>query len=260
MEDMNKWVNEKLDEGYPEEKIKQAMIEEGYEGSMIESMFNSIKEERSQKSDMTWFQVFKEVFVHPKKFFRKMPTKSGYGAPFKFLLVSLAIFGLIFGSIFIVLFTSILSIISNFIGLGSQLVQLLSGIGFIGIPLFILFIMFFGVIYSFVWTSLAHLMIKLFGGNGNYEGTFRVTSYTSIFIIFGWVPILNIALIFYGFYVMLVGYSVVHKVSKIKTLFAILLPIVLIFFVVFGGYTFIGSSFYVPESPKFNNTVIQFLK
>ncbi|MFB6089196.1 MAG: YIP1 family protein [Candidatus Aenigmatarchaeota archaeon] len=250
MDDMSNWITEKLEEGYSEEKVKQALLEEGYRDSVVESMFEDVHRKGPQKVDMTWFEIAKEVFVRPTDFFDGMPTSRGYGAPLKFLTVNLTVFGLIFAFLFVLMFSSVLTLISNFIGFGNQFIQLLLSLGFISVPLSVLSVLVYGIFSSLVLSIFVHPLLKLFGGKSGFEGTFRVISYVSIFIIFGWIPLLNMILGLYAIYVIITGYSSVHDISRIKSFLAIVSLSIILLFVGFGINIFMGTGSFIPQISK----------
>ena len=47
---------------------------------------------------MKWYCAAKGVWLHPKEFFKNMPTTGGLGEPFKFALINLVITAIIFSS------------------------------------------------------------------------------------------------------------------------------------------------------------------
>ncbi len=171
---------------------------------------------------MSFIEKVKMVLINPKGFFDIMPQTGGYGEPFKFAILN----------IFIALILSaILTTISKGVGNGIMLLIIQSSIA-----IFISLIYF--TIVLFVGSGIIHLILELLNAKKNYEATFRVSSYITPFqILFSIcsVEIIRIGLILiiiewigrlmvlYLLYALIIGYSKVHEITKLRALAAILM-------------------------------------
>lgn len=88
---------------------------------------------------------------------------------------------------------------------------------------------FIGLINVFILALLVHLFWKLFGAKGSFEDSFRVLVYgNAINYLLGWIPVVGFIVGLYAFYLIIVGGTVVHKISTIKSLLGlIILPIII---------------------------------
>ncbi|MFH8108712.1 MAG: YIP1 family protein [Candidatus Aenigmatarchaeota archaeon] len=83
---------------------------------------------------------------------------------------------------------------------------------FLGVILILLISFIIGALYL-------HIFIKIFGGEGNFPSTMTAVAISSTpSFLLGWIPFVNIVGILYGIYIMLIGISILHKVSMGKAL------------------------------------------
>ncbi|MFH1126532.1 MAG: YIP1 family protein [archaeon] len=179
-----------------------------------------------------WYKTAKEVIFQPKEFFLKMPTTGGYQEPMKFALVNIFVGSILSLVAFLLLTMSSLKL--KFIEqvlqiLGSDIVTiiwmliplelLLSSFSFMA--LWFLAVMILGAASIFVSAVIYHAALKIVGGKRDYEATFRIMAYASAFYVVTWVPIVNIFILFYAFYVIIVASEYVHKITLFRSILAI---------------------------------------
>ncbi|MBI2931442.1 MAG: YIP1 family protein [Planctomycetes bacterium] len=84
------------------------------------------------------------------------------------------------------------------------------------------------VMGNYVGAAIWHLVLKLLGGRGSYQGTLRIVAYNSGAAVWGLIPcaggIVHLVMACVGNYH---GFRAVHGLSKGRALFAALLPVFL---------------------------------
>jgi hypothetical protein len=85
------------------------------------------------------------------------------------------------------------------------------------------------LIFSFFYSGVMHLILFLFKRNIKYKDTYNIVTYSMIpFLIFNFIPLIGGTLsIFYLIILTTIGISKVHGISKIKSAFACILPLIL---------------------------------
>jgi len=155
--------------------------------------------------------VVKTVLTKPSDFYQHMPTTGGFSSPVIFLAICLGVSG----------------ILAVFITGGN----------------FSIFfkLLIIGVIFSFIGAGVLHLIAtKLFFGDGQYEGTYRVVAYAGAVDLLAWIPVLGILAAFYGFYLQMLGLEKTHRITRGQAVITILISlcVFLILSFVVGGYIF----------------------
>ena len=141
--------------------------------------------------------TWKKVITTPGDFFKEMPTSGGYGEPLKFAVVNYII-----------------------AGIGLTLVSL-GGAFFMIVAMPII-----GIIGLFISGAILYICFKIVGGSGSYEGTVRMLSYISAVNAVAWIPILGWIIALYVIYLWIVGGTFVHNITTMRSVIAILIPIV----------------------------------
>lgn len=140
----------------------------------------------------------KGIALHPMQFFKTMPTEGGFIEPLKFCAVMFAI---------------------------SASTTILLGVPFIWVPgLWIA-----AILIEFISAGLFYLSSKLLGGKGTYEGTFRALAYSSFTSICSSIPILGMGASIYGVVLTAFGLMRAHELSSGKAIFAVVLPLIVLF-------------------------------
>ncbi len=92
------------------------------------------------------------------------------------------------------------------------------------------------IVASFLCAVMIHIFIKVLHGKGNYIDTYKAVAYSQgpmIFLIaFLTIPIydiyLSIAVVIFEFFILIVGISKLHSLSKKHAILSVLLPVVII--------------------------------
>lgn len=183
---------------------------------------------------MTYIETVKSVLFHPKQFFDEMPVTGGYKEPLKFALISITISFLI--GIFLTLIASITGIMLPSVPNSPIAIR-----GFMSIVISLIFLPFALAFFSvglFGAAAFNYILLRFFGGRGDYEATFRVSSYIfGLISLFVWIPLVNFLVSIYGFYLEIIGFSKIHQISKLRVLFVLLVPVILviIFAIIIAG-------------------------
>ncbi len=180
-------------------------------------------------------QKIKEVIASPSGFFTSLREKEITPA-FFFLLVISAFYSILQG---VVGFFAT-ALYARF--LPQEILKLSpiftsSWISLLMIPVAYIFF----VIDSFIVVALMHLGLRIFKGQGTFTQTFQVFvySFTPTFL-FGWIPILGILASIWTFILEIVGFATVHKVSRWRAFFGMILIPAIIFILIFGAMLVLG--------------------
>ena len=98
----------------------------------------------------------------------------------------------------------------------------------------------------FINVFIIHLFIRLFKGKGNYADSFKAFAYGSTpSLLLGWVPGVGVVFGLWSIYLIIKGLSVLHKMSMVKALVAVLMifVVLIVIGVLLAGmaYFFISS-------------------
>ena len=191
-----------------EEAIKAALSEE-FEGN-----------------ETGFLRRFKKSMLNPSRFFDSIKPEQGIEAPLRFAFVLYAVVTLFFAVVLFLLSSVIMAFLVPFIGQSSALIALgLSSILVIGVFLFM-------IVSGFVGAGILHVFVRLLRGKGNYTESYKSVAYSQPPIIFmmilGMVPVIGIAFLavfsIFEAYVLIVGISRLHEISKKRALTTLLIP------------------------------------
>jgi len=182
------------------------------------------KSEEVNMSEFTdeFIRTWKKVITTPGDFFREMPTSGGYEAPLKFAVVNYIIAGIGTALVSILAFTflsSLLPMASFWPGSAFSFGSALSNI--IITPIV-------GIIGLFISGAILYVCFKIVGGSGSYEGTVRIIAYASAVNAVSWIPILGWIIGLYAFYLWIVGGTFVHNITTMRSVIAILIPLIVL--------------------------------
>ncbi len=167
-----------------------------------------------------WYRDAKAIMFHPKEFFKTMATTGGYWEPFK-----CAFFNIVVAA---VLTTGISIILTQYYGYSIRIPPL------IGMFLNLIFVS----MGLFVSAAIIHVILKLAGAKKNYEATFRIVAYLSLFEILLAVPLIMLVIeplliiavkyvvfviSFYIMYLMVTAFNKVHKITVLRSIIAVVL-------------------------------------
>ena len=173
-----------------------------------------------------WFRTAKAIVTQPKDFFKNMKTSGGLGEPYWFAMVNMLI-------------SSVLSIGFTAASMDGELKMAFQYFG-INVPIFMLImvpvVFVLGSVGLFLSSGIYHLFLKLVGAKKNFEATFRVIAYLSVFNIFSSVSSVNnmiielavIVFLLYVVYIMIYALKEVHEISFLRSAIAVLLPAMII--------------------------------
>ncbi len=190
-----------------------------------EAIRAALKEE-FKGNEMGFFRRFKKSMLNSSKFFDSIKSEQGIGTPLKFAFVLYAVFTVAFAVVLFLLSPIIMVFLLPFIGQSSVSIALgLASVLVIGIFLFM-------IISGFAGAGILHVFVKLLRGKGNYTATYKSAVYSQSPIIFmmilGMIPVIGIAFIavfsIFEAYVLIVGISRLHEMSKKRALAALLIP------------------------------------
>lgn len=182
-------------------------------------------EDRARLGTLKAFtKTLKSLLLSPDRFFLRMPTTGGYGAPIGFAWISWALasvvtavaYGALVGGMF-----AIMPVPSGEAGpVGQVLVAFI--LGSVATVLV-------GIIpMLFVWSVLLHLVTRIFGGTGSFEATFRCHAYSSGVFALGIIPLIGVSVAqFYWVVLQIFAVKNAHKMSTGRSAAAVLvLPVV----------------------------------
>ena len=76
---------------------------------------------------------------------------------------------------------------------------------------------------TFIWGFTFHLIVFVFGGDGNFSDTYKTIVYSSTpAILIGLVPFVDAAAIIWSVVLTIFGISVTHRISKVRAFFILL--------------------------------------
>ena len=151
-----------------------------------------------------YVKVWKRVILDPQGFYREMSSTGGFENPLLFLGISAALY-------------FILKI------LVSGLVPAINA--------------FFLLTLAYIFGPGILMLVCqfLFDGEGDYEGTLRISAYAGATLVVAWIPALGIFAFLYSFYLIFLGTQKVHGLDQTKaaiaTLSAVLVTTAILFFV-----------------------------
>jgi hypothetical protein len=98
----------------------------------------------------------------------------------------------------------------------------------------------------FIGAGILHLLVMLIVGsrNSGYEGTFRVSAYSSVTSLVSWIPFIGWIASLYGIYLAIIGIREVHTTTTGKAAIVVLIPAVVVFLLVLLIIAAIGAALF----------------
>jgi hypothetical protein len=154
----------------------------------------------------TFISTVRSVVTAPVEFFRGILRQGD--------LVNPLIFGIICYEIF-----TILGGLLRLVGIGADL-------GFGGFIASLILTPIFAALGLFVGAGILYLLVRLIVGsrNAGFEGTFRVSAYSSVTLLASWIPVVGWVASLYGLYLAVVGIREVHNTTTGKAILVVLIP------------------------------------
>ncbi|MCG7848872.1 MAG: YIP1 family protein [ANME-2 cluster archaeon] len=200
---------------------------------------------RAQTFLKDYISTAKTIITQPSSFFRDMPVEGGFRDPLSFAVLTVFIISLLYAPIMLISWAPLFSE-------GFSLIYII--IGLVAAFLYFFFVMLISIPINGI---IYHILVKIFGARGSLEATIRVFCYylavtlvfvpmVLVFVLFFylaetagwegiWIVILSIGLllgmiapILYSYYVLFVGFKVVHSLSMIRIILAlVVIPMIL---------------------------------
>jgi hypothetical protein len=193
-----------------------------------------------------YIQTASKCLLSPEDFFSRLPLNAGYFSPILFSAMSVVVAVLfmavwfqilrggvgalgLFGLIFLLSITFVLSVISIPVGL-------------------------------FVWSLLTHgVLVLLRGAQSGFQATFRVACYSSVTSVFSAIPVVGNIASLWGLYLSVVGLRETHETTTGKAAGAVLIPfsVLVLAGILFGGvFSHSGTGAKATQGHK-TNTALQ---
>jgi hypothetical protein len=158
----------------------------------------------------SFINAVRDVVTAPAGFFRGIRRQGDFLNPLLFAIICYEVSAILGGLLSLVG-------VSGTRGFGSFLISIiLAPIG--------------AAIGLFIGAGIIHLLVMLIVGSGNsgYEGTLRVSAYSSVTSLVSWIPFVGWIASLYGIYLAIVGIREVHNTTTGRAALVILIPVVII--------------------------------
>jgi hypothetical protein len=98
----------------------------------------------------------------------------------------------------------------------------------------------------FIGAGILHLLVMLIVGSGNsgYEGTFRVSAYSSVTSLVSWIPFIGVIASLYGIYLAIVGIREVHNTTTGRAALVVLIPAAIVLVLVLIIVALVGAAIF----------------
>lgn len=165
-------------------------------------------------------QTLKGLLLSPDRFFLRMPTSGGYGRPLLFGWISWALASIVTGLAYGVLMGGMFAILPMPEGESAPIAQV-----FLGFTLGSVAAVLVGIVpMLFLWTLLLHVLVKIFGGTGSLQATFRCHAYASGVFALGIIPFVGLTVAqFYWVILQIFAVKNAHQLSTGRAAAAVLL-------------------------------------
>ncbi|OQX54346.1 MAG: hypothetical protein B5M48_01135 [Candidatus Omnitrophica bacterium 4484_213] len=163
-----------------------------------------------------FWQTWKEIILHPKHFFSKMPTEGGLSNPL--------FFGVITGYLPVILSIILGFLLAqlNIIGeLGTLNLGIISVILLIFSPLAI-------VLGLFLTSAIFHFFFWIAGTKKGFETTFRIICYSNAVYIFQLLPLGQLIAGIWAIVLLCIGAKRVHTFTKSREKLAVIILLIII--------------------------------
>ena len=104
----------------------------------------------------------------------------------------------------------------------------------------------FAAIGLFIGAGIIHLLVMLIIGsrNAGFEGTFRVSAYSSVTSLVSWIPFIGWIASLYGIYLAIVGIREVHTTTTGKAALVVLIPAAVVLLLVLMLVALVGAALF----------------
>ena len=154
----------------------------------------------------TFVSTVRSVVTVPAEFFRGILRQGDLVNPLIFALICYEIYTILGGLL-------------RLAGIGADL-------EFGGFIVSLILAPIFAAIGLFIGAGILYLLVMLIVGsrNAGFEGTFRVSAYSSVTLLVSWIPIIGWIASLYGIYLAIVGIREVHNTTTGKAALVVLIP------------------------------------
>jgi hypothetical protein len=165
----------------------------------------------------------KTIMFEPTKFFTKSQKEIGIKGAFKYLTI-------------LALFSSLLTFIVSYFfqPFQTSFIERLIGsdvLSEVATPTLLDALSSYAaiLILSFLIVGILHLWIKLFKGKAKYKKTYQLYVYgTTPSFLLSWIPFVGNFAWIYSLIVLITGTSIIHKISKTRSMILYLIPVILL--------------------------------
>src|SRR5918994_7328618 len=167
------------------------------------------------------------VVLRPVDFFRGILRQGDFINPLIFAIICYEV-------------AAILGGLLRLVGIGA------TNQGFGGFIVSIILAPIFAAIGLFIGAGILHLLVMLIVGsrNSGFEGTFRVSAYSSVTSLVSWIPVIGSIASLYGIYLAIMGIREVHTTTTGKAAIVVLIPAVVVFLLVLLIVAAIGAAIF----------------
>ena len=168
----------------------------------------------------SFIDVVRRLVLQPTAFFAGIPRRGNFLNPLIFALICIEISVILVGLL-------------NLVGLPGGFLWLAAPQGNQGFFAFVgalVLAPIAGTVGLLITALITHLLVGLVIGSSNsgFEATFRVTSYTSVTSLLGWLPFIGWIFSLYRVYLAIVGIREVHGTTTGKAALVVLIPFAVI--------------------------------
>lgn len=175
------------------------------------------------------------------------------GAAYKYYVVLLVFFSILYGIVAIVLdmdlFSTTIATLSQMPGMEWATSLAAFGAFAVSFDIFMVYLLFiFSLFWIFVSGLLLHCFVLMFDGGKGHSQTIKALMYSyTPYLLLGWIPYVNIIVAIWSFVLLILGVRELQEMSTGKAVAVVLLPLILVLIgiILFGVVvaTFISGIF-----------------
>ncbi|RLG13691.1 MAG: hypothetical protein DRN71_04375 [Candidatus Nanohalarchaeota archaeon] len=154
-----------------------------------------------------YFSDVRAVLLHPCRFFSKFSLKILYNDGFVFAFRNIALFSFALGVLLVLMGPDVRTFFVALVMVAGLIVS--------------------GVAELFVFSFSFHVFLKLMGAKKDFDETFGVVGYSTAVLVYAWFLPLLVVAPFHVLYIASAGFARVHKVSRLQSVGAMVLPVVI---------------------------------
>lgn len=167
-----------------------------------------------------FLKTVKGLLLTPDRFFLRMPAGGGYGSPMLFAWISWALSTVVTAVAYGAIVGGMFAIMPIPEGEAAPVGQMMLGVmlGSVGGVLI-------GIVPAlFLWALVLHVVVKIFGGEGSLQATFRCHAYSSGVFALGVIPLIGFSVAqFYWVILTIFAVKNAHKMSTARAAAAVLI-------------------------------------